>query len=261
MPAKTHGGKRKQDTKNKTPQNKNPARGEERNKQNSWTEVTPDSKTSCSLHPRGAGGVGGGNTGQCLAALLKGSCRPALRPQLTGLHCLFFFLGGFFFRVFFFFLIPKPSIFKALKKKVWFSFSFLRKKKKKNLKLMRQAPGLALPPGGLPSPGPHCQSPAQRHWGDRGSGFPLDPSAQVWVVLPVALPKQEKGDCPPFRTYPDRSGTLSGMCKLSGGRGWEVERNKYQELRGRPRGLWHQPSLSGRDGLQEGGPDCPDTAL
>lgn len=69
---------------------------------------------------------------------------------------------------------------------------------------MRPAPGLAFPPGGLLSPGPHRQSPAQHPWGNCHSWFSLDPSAQVWVVLPGASPKKEKGNYPPFLTYPPR---------------------------------------------------------
>lgn len=104
-PAKTHGGERKQDTKNKTKQKNPRLRGGEEQTE-LWTKVTPHLEDILQPAPQW-----GGNTIQCLAALFKEHCFPTTTPNSNSLafsvaFWVFFFLA-------FFFLIPKPFIFKA----------------------------------------------------------------------------------------------------------------------------------------------------
>lgn len=103
-PAKTHGGERKQDTKNKTTQKNPRLRGGEEQTE-LWTKVTPHLEDILQPAPRGEG-----NTIQCLTALFKEHTAPTT-PTPTHWPLVFFFSVFFFFG--FFFLIPKPFIFKA----------------------------------------------------------------------------------------------------------------------------------------------------
>lgn len=137
-PAKTHGGERKQNAKNKTKQKNPRLRGGEEQTE-LWTKVTPHLEDILQPAPQG-----GGNTIQCLAALFKEHCFPP--PPPTPTHWPLVLLFGFCFFFSFFLFNTQTLHFQSLK-------NFYLKKKKTHLKLMRQAPGLAFPPGGLLSHG------------------------------------------------------------------------------------------------------------
>lgn len=83
---------------------------------------------------------------------------------------------------------------------------------------MRQAPGLAFLPGGLPSPWAIPPEPGPRTKVGGGAAtihgwFSLDHSAQVWVGTAGGITKKKKkGHGPPFLQHlPHLSWTFLGM--------------------------------------------------
>lgn len=139
-----------------------------------------------------------------------------------------------FFFFFNFCLISKPSFSKLKKQKQKTNKTNKNKKnslfKKKNLKLLQKpdgaSPGLTLPPGGLASHKLCCQSPAQCQQGNHpAAGSPyLTLPKSGWPLDSVSITQKEKGEhCQGAKHFP-QSRTFLGMCKLSGGEKWEVEK-------------------------------------
>lgn len=189
-PAKTHGGERKQDTKNKTKQKNPRLRGGEEQTE-LWTKVTPHLEDILQPAPQG-----GGNTIQCLAALFKEHRFPP--PPPTPTHWPLVLLFGLFFFFSFFLFNTQTLHFQSLK-------NFYLKKKKTHLKLDEASPRPGLSTWWPALPWSCRQSPAWHHWGNRPTaGSPWTTLFKAgWALIAGGITTKGKGKhSPPFLKHP-----------------------------------------------------------